>query len=155
MRLTCPERPSYERTLQAFSFALDTTAEQEAAIRRHFGARRYAYNWTVAEVKRELDLYRERGVSYGPPSHFRLRKRWNRDKHRLALDSDGNSWWPTVSKEAFANGIADAVDAYWRWQCGRREAALRVGFPRFRRNGRDADRYRVTTGASDCLGVAA
>ncbi len=142
---------SYEsspgRTLQAFNFALEPTAEQQAAIRRRFGARRYACNWTVAEIRRELDLYRECGVSFGPPSLFRLRKRWNRDKHRLALDADGNPWWTEVSKEAFSNGIADAVDAYWRWQKSGKTDAQRVGFPRFRRKGRDADRYRVTTGA--------
>ena len=147
---------SYEsspgRMLQAFNFALEPTAEQEAAVRRHFGARRYACNWTVAEIKRELDLYRECGVSFGPPSLFRLRKRWNRDKHRLALDADGNPWWTEVSKEAFSNGIADAVDAYWRWQKSGKKDAQRVGFPRFRRKGRDADRYRVTTGAFELSG---
>ena len=60
---------SYEsspgRTLQAFNFALEPTAEQQAAIRRRFGVRRYACNWTVAEIRRELDLYRECGVSFG------------------------------------------------------------------------------------------
>lgn len=36
------------RTLQAFSSALDPTPEQGSLVRRHFGACRYAYNWTVA-----------------------------------------------------------------------------------------------------------
>ena len=136
-------------TLQAFAFALDPTDEQEASIRRHFGARRYAYNWTVAEIRRELDLYRECGVSFGPPSLARLRKRWNRNKHRLAVDVDGVPWWSKVSKEAFSNGIADAVTAYWNWQKGRagERSGLRPGFPRFRRKGRDTDRYRVSTGS--------
>ena len=79
-------------TVQAFSFALDVTEDQEDSIRRHFGARRYAYNWTVAEIRRELDLYRECGVSFGPPSLARLRRRWNRDKHRLAVDTCGTPW---------------------------------------------------------------
>ena len=137
------------RTVQAFSFALDPTPDQDSGLRRHFGARRYAYNWTVAEIRRELDLHRECGVSFGPPSLARLRRRWNRDKHRLAVATDGTPWWPDVSKEAFANGIADAVTAYWNWQksrSGGREGR-RVGFPRFRRKGRDTDRYRVTTGS--------
>ena len=141
-----------EPTLQAFSFALDPTLEQEDAIRRHFGARRYAYNWTVAEIRGELDLYRECGISFGPPSLARLRRRWNRDKHRLAVDVEGVPWWSEVSKEAFSGGIADAVTAYWNWQKSRvgTRRGDRVGFPRFRRKGRDADRYRVTTGS---LGV--
>ena len=140
---------SPERTLQSFSFALRPTPDQESAIRRHFGARRYAYNWTVAETRRELTLYRECGVSFGPPSLARLRKRWNRDKHRLAVDTDGTPWWQEVSKEAFANGIADAVTAYWNWQKGRagERSGLRPRFPRFRRKGSDPDRYRVTTGS--------
>ena len=106
-------------SIQAFSFALDPTDDQEASIHRHFGARRYAYNWTVAEIRQEMALYRECGVSYGPPSLARLRRRWNRDKHRLAVDSEGAPWWPEVSKEAFSGGIADAVTAYWNWQKGR------------------------------------
>ena len=140
---------SPERTLQSFSFALGPTPDQESTIRRHFGARRYAYNWTVAEIRRELALYRECGISFGPPSLARLRKRWNRDKHRLAVDTDGTPWWQEVSKEAFANGIADAVTAYWNWQKGRagERGGRRPGFPRFRRKGRDPDRYRVTTGS--------
>ena len=136
-------------TLQAFAFALDPTYEQEASMGRHFGARRYAYNWTVAEIRRELALYRECGASYGPPSLARLRRRWNRNKHRLAVDVDGNPWWQEVSKEAFSAGIADAVTAYWNWQKGRagEREGRRPGFPRFRRKGRNPDRYRVTTGS--------
>ena len=94
-----------------------------------------------------MTLYRECGVSFGPPSLARLRKRWNRDKHRLAVDPDGNPWWQEVSKEAFSGGIADAVTAYWNWQNSRRDGSRHVGFPRFKRKGRDADRYRVTTGS--------
>ncbi len=139
--------PAPGREVQAFSFALDPTPEQEASVRRHFGARRYAYNWTVAEIRRELRLHRECGVSFGPPSLARLRKRWNRNKHRLAVDPDGNPWWQEVSKEAFSNGIADAVTAYWNWQRHRSDGTRRFGFPRFRRKGRDTDRYRVSTGS--------
>ena len=143
------QEPSPYLTVQAFGFALDATADQEASIRRHFGARRYTYNWTVAEIRRELDLYRECGVSFGPPSLARLRKRWNCDRHRLTVDVDGNPWWPEVSKEAFSNGIADAVTAYWNLQKGRagEQSGRRPGFPRFCRKGRDSDRFRVTTGS--------
>ncbi|CKN56743.1 truncated IS1536 transposase [Mycobacterium tuberculosis] len=37
--------------VQAFRFTLDPTAEQAHALARHFGARRKAYNWTVAQLK--------------------------------------------------------------------------------------------------------
>lgn len=142
--------PNNGQVIQAFSFALDPTPAQGSAIRRHFGARRYAYNWTVSELKRERALYRECGITYGPPSLARLRQRWNRNKDIKAVDHDGNPWWPEVSKEAFANGIADAVTAYWRWQRGRKVAPVggrRTGFPRYKRKGKDSDRYRVSTGS--------
>ena len=53
------------------------------------------------------------------------------------------------SKEAYADGIAGAVDAYWNWQSSRAgtRAGKRVGFPRFKRKGRDSDRVCFTTGA--------
>ena len=147
--MTLDSDRSSDLSVQAFSFAIDPTSDQESAIRRHFGARRYSYNWTVAEIRRELTLYRECGASFGPPSLARLRKRWHRDKHRLAVDAEGVPWWTEVSKEAFSNGIADAVTADWNWQKSRSGTrnGHRVGFPRFKRKGRDEDRYRVTTGS--------
>ena len=67
----------------------------------------------------------------------------------MAVDADGRPWWPEVSGEAFAGGIADAVTAYWNWQRSRsvERAGALVSFPRFIRKGRDPDRYRVTTGS--------
>lgn len=38
-------------TVQAFRFTLDPTEDQAKALARHFGARRKAYNWTVATLK--------------------------------------------------------------------------------------------------------
>jgi transposase len=35
--------------VQAFRFTLDPTEEQSRSLARHFGARRMAYNWTVAD----------------------------------------------------------------------------------------------------------
>jgi putative transposase len=61
----------------------------------------------------------------------------------------GAVWWPECSKEAYADGIDGAVDAYWNWQtsrAGTREGK-RVGFPRFKKKGRDQDRVTFTTGA--------
>ena len=61
----------------------------------------------------------------------------------------GQVWWPECSKEAYADGIAGAVDAYWNWQSSRagKRAGKRVGFPRFKKKGRDHDRVCFTTGA--------
>jgi putative transposase len=137
-------------TVQAFQFALDCTPEQEACLRRQFGGRRYARNWAVATVKEDIARYRETGEETDSPSLAGLRKRWNQAKDAECTDADtGEVWWPQISKEAFADGLKAAVDAYWNWQTSRAgtRQGRRVGFPRFAKKGRDRDRVTFTTGA--------
>lgn len=137
--------------VQAFCFALDPTPEQRVAIARHFGGRRKAHNWAVATLKADLDAFHATGVEHPKPSHYGLRKRWNHGaKQSACVNADtGEQWWPEVSKEAFSEGIAAAVDGYWRWQKSRAGtlAGRRVGFPRFKKKGRDPDRCAFSTGA--------
>ena len=90
------------------------------------------------------------GVETAKPSLQALRKRWNSVKNDVCVNAEtGQVWWPECSKEAYADGIAGAVDAYWNWQTSRagKRAGKRVGFPRFKRKGRDRDRVCFTTGA--------
>jgi putative transposase len=137
-------------TVQAFVFALDCTAEQEACLRRQFGGRRYARNWAVCTLKEDIAKYRETGEETEAPSLAGLRKRWNRVKDAECMDAEtGEVWWPQISKEAFADGIKAAVDAYWNWQASRAgtRQGRRAGFPRFAKKGRDRDRVTFTTGA--------
>jgi putative transposase len=137
-------------TVQAFQFALECTPEQEAALRRHFGARRYARNWAVRTLKEDITRYRETGEQTAVPSLAGLRKRWNQAKDTECVDAEtGQAWWPHISKEAFSDGIKGAVDAYWNWQTSRvgTRKGRRAGFPRFARKGRDRDRVTFTTGA--------
>jgi putative transposase len=136
--------------VQALRFTLDPTEEQARSLARHFGARRKAYNWTVATLKADIDAWRATGIETAKPSLRALRKRWNTVKNGICVNADnGAVWWPECSKEAYADGIAGAVDAYWNWQSARsgKRAGRRVGFPRFKRKGRDADRVCFTTGA--------
>ncbi|MDM3927426.1 IS607 family element RNA-guided endonuclease TnpB [Mycobacterium intracellulare] len=136
--------------VQAFRFTLDPTAEQARALARHFGARRKAYNWTVAALKADIEAWHATGVETAKPSLRVLRKRWNTVKDAVCVNAEsGEVWWPECSKEAYADGIAGAVEAYWNWQTSRAgtRAGKRVGFPRFKRRGRDADRVCFTTGA--------
>jgi putative transposase len=129
---------------------LDPTAEQAHALARHFGARRKAYNWTVATLKADLSAYRDTGVETDKPALWALRKRWNQAKDEVCVNAEtGVVWWPECSKEAYSDGIAGAVQAYWNWQGSRAgtRAGKRVGFPRFKKKGRDADRVSFTTGA--------
>ncbi len=137
-------------SVQAFQFALDCTPEQAACLHRQFGGRRKARNWAVGTLKADLARYRETGEESEKPSLAGLRKRWNRVKDSECVDAEtGQVWWPQISKEAFADGIRAAVDAYWNWQTSRagKRAGRRVGFPRFAKKGRDRDRVTFTTGA--------
>ncbi len=137
-------------TVQAFQFALDCTPEQAACLRRQFGGRRYARNWAVRTLKDDLNRYRETGQQTEKPSLASLRKRWNQVKDAECTDAGtGQVWWPQISKEAFADGIKAAVDAYWNWQASRAgtRQGRRAGFPRFAKKGRDRDRVTFTTGA--------
>jgi putative transposase len=137
-------------TVQAFKFTLDPTAEQAHALARHFGARRKAFNWTVATMKADIADWHATGVETVKPSFRRLRDRWNQAKDVVCVNTEtGAVWWRECSKEAYADGVRGAVDAYWHWQQSRagKRAGKRVGFPRFKKKGRDQDRLTFTTGA--------
>jgi putative transposase len=136
-------------TLQAFCFALDPAPAQHAILARHFGARRYACNWGVRQLKADIETFNTTGEPAPRPSLYGLRKRWNQAKNTECVDAEtGEVWWPEVSKEAFADGIKGAVDGYWRWQKSRagKIGGRKAGFCRFRKKGRDRDRYTITTG---------
>jgi putative transposase len=136
--------------VQAFQFTLDLTGEQASAVRRQFGGRRYAYNWAVRTMKADITAFHADGAGAPAPSMIGLRKRWNQAKDAECVDAaTGEVWWPEVSKEAFADGIAGAVDAYWNWQKSRagNRAGRRMGFPRFKKKGRDRDRITFATGS--------
>jgi putative transposase len=106
-------------------------------LARHFGARRKAYNWTVAILKTDIEQRHATGVETTKPSLWALRQRWNQVKSDVCVNAEtGQPWWSECSKEAYADCIAGAVGAYWNWQTSR--AGKRVGFPRFKKKGRDA-----------------
>jgi putative transposase len=142
-------RPPDGWVVQAFSFAIDPTDEQLAIIARFFGARRKAYNWALEQIKAGIDAYHATGVYYERPSLYGLRKRWNAEKSAICVNTEtGETWWPEVSKEVFADGIRGAVDAYWRWQGSRAGtiAGRRVGFPATRSAARTGTAARSRPG---------
>jgi putative transposase len=132
------------RILKGRSVRLMPTPEQVAHFKRDDGARRFACNWAVAEIRRAFSSGAETGqYDAAVWSHYELRKRWNHVKPEVA------PWWAECSKEAYSNGIADAVNALKNWhssKAGGREGA-RMGFPRFRKKGTDPVRCTYTTGA--------
>jgi putative transposase len=118
--------------------------QQRSLIHQHFGARRFAYNWALAQVKANLDVRRAdptvAPLRWDLPT---LRKAWNQAKNEVA------PWWPDCSKDAYASGIADLVTALGNWSASKhgRRAGRRVGFPRYKARHRDRGRVRFTTGA--------
>jgi putative transposase len=136
--------------VRALRFTLDPTEDQAGALARHFGARRKAYNWTVATLKADIEAWHATGIATAKPSLRVLRKRWNSVKDDVCVNAEtGVVWWPECSKEAYADGIDGAVDAYWNWQASRsgKRDGKPMGFPRFKKKGRDEDRVSFTTGA--------
>jgi len=104
----------------------------------------------VSTLKADIASWRETGIETEKPSLRVLRKRWNSVEDEVCVNAEtGQPWWRECSKEAYADGIDGAVDAYWNWQSSRAgtRGGKRVGFPRFKRKGRDADRVCFTTGA--------
>ena len=141
--------PPEGQIIQAFNFALDPTPDQLAQIGRFFGARRKAFNWTLDRMKADLTRHRETGESTSAPPFYSLRKRWNTQKDTVCVNHEtGETWWQEVSPEVFADGVRGATDAYWRWQTSRagQVKGRKVGFPRFKKRGRDRDRFSFTTG---------
>jgi putative transposase len=121
-----------------------TTPQQRSAVAQHLGARRFAFNWALAQVKVNLDARTADAtvpaLAWNLPA---IRREWNQAKHQVA------PWWRECSKEAYACGIADLVAALQNWSEAKhgRRGGRRVGFPRFKARHRDRGRVRFTTGA--------
>jgi putative transposase len=137
--------------IQAYRFALDPTAGQQAALRSHCGGQRYAFNWGLARIKANLDQ-RAAEKTYDIPddqltvplswSAYDLRKHWNQAKDGVA------PWWGENSKEAYSSGLANLATALTNWRdsrTGERRGPV-VRFPRFKGK-RSGVSCRFTTGA--------
>jgi putative transposase len=126
-----------------FEVAWPTDPVARARIRSHFGARRFAYNWALAQVKADLDAKKLDPTHTSVPWNlYALRKRFNAEKATVA------PWWKENSKEAYATGIADLCTALKNWkdsESGARKGR-KAGFPRFRSKRKDQARVRFTTG---------
>jgi putative transposase len=132
-------------TVTAAKFEVEWPCDENRAglVRSHFGARRKAFNWGLAQVKADLDAktldpaHESVGWDLGS-----LRKAWNRAKHEVA------PWWAANSKECYSAGLADLAQALSNWSANRNgtRKGRRVGFPRFTSARRDPGRVRFTTG---------
>jgi putative transposase len=127
-----------------FEVTWPTGHEAVSKVRSHFGARRFADNWALGQVKADMDAKK------ADPAHesvrwdlYSLRKCFNAEKATVA------PWWRENSKEAYSSGIADLCIALKNWQdskTGRRQGK-KAGFPNFKSRHKDQARVRLTTGA--------
>jgi len=130
--------------VRGWAVALEPSPEQAAQFRRDCGARRFACNWAVAQIKTSFDAGKQTGKHDRDVwSAYSLRKRWNQAKNDIA------PWWAECSKEAYATGIADAVTGLKNWQASKNgvRKGPKTQFPRFRRKTKDRARCTYTTGA--------
>ena len=130
---------------RGFAFEVTWPDGPKAAsrVRSHFGARRFAYNWALGQVKADLDAKRVDPTHKSVPWNlYALRKRFNAEKATIA------PWWQENSKEAYSTGIADLCTALKNWaepKSAKRKGRA-AGFPKFKSRRNDQARVRFSTG---------
>ncbi len=116
---------------QAYRFALDPTAEQEAVLASFTGASRFWFNQGLALVRKRLDA-RARGEDVRVPwSYKALCSEFKGD----AIKDELAPWRSEVPVGCYQAGLEMLGRALQNFSQGRR-AGRRVGFPRFRAKGR-------------------
>jgi putative transposase len=108
---------------QAFRFELDPNEAQCLLLAKSVGARRFVYNWGLAESRREYELTRRR------PRLGVLKTRL------VQLKKTQCPWLYEVSAHIGQQALADLDRAFDRYFKGLRGEGPRSGLPRFKRKG--------------------
>lgn len=142
-----------------FKFCLDPTVEQCAALGRHAGAARFAYNTSLRLVKRSLTAKRRDESVKVAWSGFDLINQFNGwkktddagrvfavDTTGVAQQADaGLAWRAEVCQQVFEEAAVDlgkALQAFSASRKGNRKGRT-VGFPRAKRKGKCLDSFRL------------
>ena len=122
--------------LRAVLVPLDPTPAQERLLRGYCGASRFAYNWTVAIAKANLDKRdeeRRAGIHEGDLTflswtEWSMITRWNSVKEEVA------PWHRDVTKHAFRSGVANAAVALKNYNDSKKglRSGRPVGFPKYK-----------------------
>jgi len=110
--------------------ALDPNNVQATYLARAAGVARFAYNWALAEWKRQFDAH-QADPALPAPSQFSLRRQLNATKREQF------PWMLEVTKCAPQMAIIQPGDAFKNF------FARRARYPRFRRKG-EHDRFTLT-----------
>jgi putative transposase len=115
---------------------LDPTPAQEQLLRSYCGASRFAYNWTVAIAKMNLDTREEElragidraDLTFLSWSEWSMTPLWNSVKDEVA------PWHRDVTKHAFRSGVTNAAVALKNYNESTKglRRGLPVGFPNFK-----------------------
>jgi transposase len=116
---------------QAYSFALDPTAEQVSMLRSHVGGSRFAYNALLGLVKANWDENRAKkdaglevtNEDYVSTSHFGLLYLWADHRDELA------PWWRENGSSTYNDAAQRLAASFANFRKGRAE------FPHFKRRG--------------------
>jgi putative transposase len=145
--------------MAAFRFTVLDNPVLAEEVRRHIGARRFAYNRCLEAVKDGLDERRVRPDVEVPWSGYSLINYWNAWKRsedagrRFAVDSSGRaelvdkglSWRGEVCAQVFEEAAVDlgrALVAFSASKKGTRPGE-QVGFPHFSKKGQDSESFRL------------
>lgn len=143
-----------QTVLRTFRYALDPTDAQLAALNRHAGAARWAFNHALAakvatheEWRRQVAALVESGVPEDQarkqvkvkvPTKPEIQKALNQVKGDSRKGIDGLCpWWHEVNTYCFQSAFADADTAWKNWldSLKGKRAGRKVGYPRFKRKG--------------------
>ena len=127
----------------AYTFTLSPTAAQFETLRRYAGAARFAYNWSLANVKAKLEERRQNLSVKVPWSGFDIINVFNGWKVSPAagVNSEGKpglSWRQEILQSVFEEANIDLGNGLKHWLRGRKasgKSTRRPGFPRFHKKG--------------------
>lgn len=133
----------------AFRFRLELTSVQEALLRRHAGAARFAYNQSLRLVKDALDhraldpTVRVPWTEFDPINAINT---WKRSPAAGVTPQGqvGLPWRNEVASQVLEEGARDvgrALVAFTRSRGAR--TGRQGGFPKFKRKGRSRDAFRL------------
>jgi putative transposase len=114
------------RLRKVFRFRLRPNSAQQQALARMSGARRFVWNWALAQCQTH---YRQTGKSLP----------WTELSHRLTAlkQQPETAWLQEVDSQALQQTLADLRLAY------RNFFAKRARVPRFKSRKRDRNRFRI------------
>lgn len=118
-------------TTLSHRIALDPTPAQRTALAKAAGCARVAYNWSLAEWKRQY-------AAGEKPSGPKLRIAWNAAKHGLF------PWMKESPKDANIEAVYDLENAFKKF------FKKQAKYPRFKKKGKDAPSFGVSNDKFRC-----